>query len=114
MRRSYPRFQPENFEKNVKLVHELEAIAKRKGCTPGQIGLAWVRCQSGRNGNPTFIPIPGATTAERVRENSVEVDLSENDLKEIDSLLEKCEVIGTRYPEHASALLFGDSPELKE
>lgn len=114
MRRHYPRFSPGNFEKNIKLVHELEAIAKRKGCTTGQIGLAWVRSQSGRDGLPTIIPIPGATTADRVRENTVEVELSENDLKEIDSLLAGFEVIGGRYPEHAAALSFGNSPELKE
>jgi pyridoxine 4-dehydrogenase len=114
MRRHYPRFSGENFEQNLKLVHELEAIAKRKGCTSGQIGLAWVRSQSGRNGLPTIIPIPGATTAERVRENLVEVDLSENDLKEIDSLLAKIEIAGDRYPEHVAALNFGNSPPLKE
>lgn len=114
MRRHYPRFQPDNFAQNIKLVHELEAIAKRKGCTTGQIGLAWVRGQSGRNGLPQIIPIPGATTADRVRENMVEVDLSENDLKEIDSLLASFEVVGGRYPEHIAVLNFGNSPELKE
>lgn len=114
MRRHFPRFQPEAFEKNLKLVHELEAIAKRKSCTAGQIGLAWVRSQSGRNGLPTIIPIPGATTADRVRENLLEVELSENDLKEIDSLLASFEVVGGRYPEQAKALNFGNSPELKE
>ncbi|CZT24507.1 related to voltage-gated shaker-like K+ channel, subunit beta/KCNAB [Ramularia collo-cygni] len=114
MRRHYPQFQPENFEHNIKMVHELEAIANRKGCTPGQIGLAWVRSQSGRNGLPIFIPIPGATTAERVRENLVEVELSENDLKEIDSLLASHKIVGDRYPEHVAALSFGNSPPLKE
>lgn len=114
MRRHYPRFQPENFEKNIKLVHELESIASRKGCSTGQIGLAWVKSQSGRNGLPTFIPIPGATTAERVRENTKDIELSENDLKEIDSLLATFEIVGGRYPEAASGLNFGNSAPLKE
>lgn len=114
MRRHYPQFQPGNFEQNIEIVHELEAIATRKGCTAAQIGLAWVRAQSGRNGLPRFVPIPGATTAERVRENMVEVDLSENDLKEIDSVLASRKVVGERYPEHAAKLAFGSSPELKE
>lgn len=63
---------------------------------------------------PTFIPIPGATTAARVEENLVEVELSENDEKEIDSLLASVEVEGGRSPEALAALNFGDSPELKE
>jgi pyridoxine 4-dehydrogenase len=113
-RKHVPRFQPGNFEKNLKLVDELEKLAKKKNCTPGQIGIAWVKAQSGRGGNPIIIPIPGATTPERVKENMVDVDLSENDIKEIDSLLASVQVEGGRYPEAASGLLFGDSPELKE
>ncbi|SMR42098.1 unnamed protein product [Zymoseptoria tritici ST99CH_1E4] len=111
MRRTVPRFQPENFEKNLELVHELEKIAQRKRCTPGQVGLAWVRAQSRRNGLPTIIPIPGATTSERIKENMVEIELSENDLKEIESLLASVTIVGGRYGEHATPLLFGDSPE---
>jgi pyridoxine 4-dehydrogenase len=114
MRRHYPRFQPGNLEKNLEIVKELERMGKKKGCTSGQIGIAWVKAQSGRNGMPTIIPIPGATTPERVKENLVDVDLSENDIKEIDSLLEQATVEGGRYPEAGSALNFGDSPALKE
>lgn len=112
MRKNYPRFQPENFDKNYKLVEELERLARNKGCTPGQVGTAWVKAQSRKPRMPVFIPIPGATTAERVEENSVDVELSDNDIKEIDSLLEKIPVEGGRYPEAASGLLEGDTPEL--
>lgn len=114
MRRHMPRFQPENFDKNLKLVEELEQLAKKKGCTPGQVGVAWVKAQSGRPGMPIIIPIPGASSSDRVKENMVDVDLSENDLKEIDSLLESFEIAGGRYPESHSGLLDGDSAPLKE
>jgi len=113
-RKSVPRFSPENFPKNLELVHEIEGIAQRKGCKPGQIGIGWVKAQSKRNGNPVIIPIPGATTAERVKENTVDVELSENDLKEIEAILAKVPVVGDRYGGHASALCFGDSAPLKE
>ena len=114
IRRHYPRFQPGNFEKNIQLVDELERIAKAKGCTPGQVGIAWVKAKSASEGLPIFIPIPGATTEERVRENAVDVELSENDVKEIDGLIAEIEVAGGRYPAaHGSALLFGDSIPLQ-
>ena len=114
MRRTMPRFQPENFDTNLKLVEELEKLAKKKGCTPGQIGLAWVRAQSNKSGMPTFIPIPGATTAERIKENMVEVELNDEDLKEIDRIQSSIRVVGGRYGGHAASLEFGDTPELKE
>lgn len=96
-RKMYPRFQPENFESNIKLVKELEKIAEKKGCTPAQLALAWVRSLSNKNGMPTIIPIPSASTAERVKENAVEVELTEVDIKDIDAVLASCEVIGERY-----------------
>ena len=114
MRRHLERFFPENFDTNLKLVTELEKIAAKKGCKPGQVGLSWVKAQSGRAGMPTVIPIPGATTEERIRENMVDVDLSEGDLREIDELLKSVTIVGDRYNNHMKALNFGDSPELKE
>lgn len=93
----FPRFQPENFEINIKLVKELEKIAEKKNCTPAQLALAWVRSLSNKKGMPTIIPIPSASTAERVKENAVEVELTEVDMKNIDALLASCEVIGARY-----------------
>lgn len=114
MRRHLERFFPENFDTNLKLVHELEKIAEKKGCKPGQVGLAWVKAQSGKNGMPTIIPIPGATTEERIEENMVDVSLSESDLKEVDELLKSVTIVGDRYNDHMKALNFGETPELKE
>jgi pyridoxine 4-dehydrogenase len=96
-RRILPRFQPENFENNMKLVRELEKIAKKKKCTPAQLALGWVRSLSKREGMPEIIPIPGATTVECVLENSVEVELTDEEMDEIDLVLANCEVIGDRY-----------------
>jgi pyridoxine 4-dehydrogenase len=96
-RRILPRFQPENFENNMKLVRELEKIAKKKKCTLAQLALGWVRGLSKREGMPEIIPIPGATTVEYVLENSVEVELSQGEMDEIDSVLANCKVIGDRY-----------------
>jgi pyridoxine 4-dehydrogenase len=96
-RRILLRFQPQNFENNMKLVRELEKIAKKKKCTLAQLALGWVRSLSKREGMPEIIPIPGATTVERVLENSVEVGLADEEMDEIDSVLANCEVIGDRY-----------------
>ncbi|KAK3110815.1 hypothetical protein LTR53_014507 [Teratosphaeriaceae sp. CCFEE 6253] len=113
-RRHLPRFSEENFSKNIKLVEELERIAKAKGCTPGQVGVSWIVAKSGSEGMPTIVPIPGATTVERVKENMVTIELSENDVKELDSLVESAEVHGTRYGGPLNDLNFGSTPALKE
>lgn len=97
VRKILPRFQPENFETNMKLVKELEMIAQEKHCTSAQLALAWLRCLSNRKGMPKIIPIPGAMTAERVKENALEVELTEKDMKDIDKILASCKVIGDRY-----------------
>lgn len=110
-RRHMPRFSPENFDKNLKLVEEIEGIAKRKGVTAGQVGLAWVKRMGEREGMPRVLPIPGSTNAGRVKENAVEVELSEMDMQEIDGVLKSFSVEGGRYPEAVGALNFGDSPE---
>ncbi|OQO12131.1 hypothetical protein B0A48_02771 [Cryoendolithus antarcticus] len=109
-----PRFNEENFPKNIKLVHQLEDFAERKKVTPGQVAVAWVKAQSERNGNPVIIPIPGATTAERVKENCVDVELSDMDLKEIESIIASIDITGERYPPGISELCFGNSPPLKD
>ncbi|KAF4306941.1 Aldo/keto reductase [Botryosphaeria dothidea] len=105
-RRIQPRFQPAVFDENIKLADEVEKIAK-KGATLGQVALAWVRQHSGKNGLPTIIPIPGATTDVRVQENVKEVTLTDAELAEIDEILKRIEVKGGRYPEAASAHLNG-------
>ncbi|KAI9731660.1 MAG: Pyridoxine 4-dehydrogenase [Claussenomyces sp. TS43310] len=97
MRKTMPRFQPGAFEENLKLVAEVQKVAKEKGCTPAQLAISWVKHQSKLNGNPEIIPIPGASTAKRVQENSTDVSLSADELAKIQSILAKCEVVGGRY-----------------
>lgn len=96
--RRWPRFQPENFDVNLQLVAQVEELARKKGCTPAQLAINWTKALSRRPGMPVIIPIPGATTAERVRENAKEVELSDEEMQEIDATLAKFEVKGTRYP----------------
>ncbi|CAI4214332.1 unnamed protein product [Parascedosporium putredinis] len=97
-RRLLPRFHPENFATNLELVDSVKAVADRKGCTVSQVAISWVASLSETPGMPKIIPIPGATTAERVRENAKLIDLSKEDLDEINSILARCEVKGDRYP----------------
>jgi pyridoxine 4-dehydrogenase len=106
-RRSQPRFQGEAFEKNLELVREVEAMAKRKGVTPAQVALGWVRGLSGKYGRPVIVPIPGATTEERVRENMKDVVLGEEDMKEIEQIMKSKVVVGGRYGDEQVALLNG-------
>ena len=93
-----PRFQPENFDINLQLVRQLEAFAVKKGCTPAQLAIDWVIAIARRPCMPEIIPIPGATTAERVRENSKVVEITDAEMAEIDEILAKFTVVGGRYP----------------
>lgn len=102
-----PRFQPENFEKNLDLVHKLQDVAKEKGCTPAQLAISWVRHLSKKNGNPEIIPIPGATTPERIRENAKDISLSSSEVEAIDSILKSFTVQGGRYGGHQAAWIEG-------
>lgn len=90
LRRHLPRFKPEVFDQNLKLVEAVEAIAKRKSVTVGQVAISWVRQQG-------TIPIPGATKTERVLENYKKVELSDDDLKEIQKILDTFPISGERY-----------------
>lgn len=98
IRRMVPRFQPENFEVNIKLIRALEELAKKKNCTPAQLALGWLLSLSKQPNMPTIIPIPGATTAERVKENAGAVDLTDEEMKEIAEILTSNQVLGDRYP----------------
>ncbi|KAF7546202.1 hypothetical protein G7Z17_g8602 [Cylindrodendrum hubeiense] len=98
---SFPRFQEEALTHNLKLVEQALAQAEKKGCTPAQLAIGWVRGISNRPGMPTIIPIPGATTTARVEENAKLVDLSEEEMKAIDEIVDNFEVSGTRYPKGA-------------
>lgn len=99
-----PRYQPDVFDENIKLVHAVEGIAQRKGVTPGQIALGWILYQSGKEGMPTIIPIPGATTSARVEENMKPAQLEESDMKELAEILDKFPIVGERYHKELMAL----------
>ena len=109
--RSYtPRFSEENFPKNLKLVDQINAIAKRKGCTAGQLTLAWLLAQG-----PDIIPIPGTKKIKYLEENiaALNVKLTPSENAEIRKAVENAEVHGQRYPEQMMGSVFADSPELK-
>ena len=93
-RHQNPRFQGQNFQQNLALVHRIEEVATRKGCTPAQLALAWLLTH--RN----VVPIPGSTKQARVKENAqaVEVRLTSEDLTEIEKIAPKGVAAGTRYP----------------
>src|SRR5712672_1392636 len=92
-----PRFTPENRKANKALVDLLGRIAEQKEATPAQIALAWLLAQK-----PWIVPIPGTTKLARLEENigAVEIQLTTDDLREIDSAASKITVQGDRYPEH--------------
>jgi aryl-alcohol dehydrogenase-like predicted oxidoreductase len=96
-RNTLPRFTPEARKANQALVDLLGEIAKRKNATPAQIALAWLLAQK-----PWIVPIPGTTKLNRLEENvgAVEVELTRDDLREIESAASQIEVQGARYPEH--------------
>ncbi|HKS42839.1 MAG TPA: aldo/keto reductase [Blastocatellia bacterium] len=95
-RRHSPRFQGENFDKNLELVSRIDEMAKEKGCSPAQLALAWVMARG-----EDIIPIPGTKRRKYLEENAgaLEVTLSEDDLRRIDEVAPKGVAAGTRYPE---------------
>jgi aryl-alcohol dehydrogenase-like predicted oxidoreductase len=97
-RKGSPRFTGENFTKNLKLVEIVEALAKRKGATASQLALAWVLAQGS-----DVAPIPGTKRVRYLEENAdaVHVELSPDDLGELDEAFGAEAVAGTRYPEAA-------------
>src|SRR5204862_1644371 len=95
-RQIVPRFSPEARKANQALVDLLQRVAKKKNATPAQIALAWVLAQK-----PWMVPIPGTTKLNRLEENlgAVNVELTPDDLREIDGAASKIKVEGARYPE---------------
>jgi aryl-alcohol dehydrogenase-like predicted oxidoreductase len=93
-RRFHPRFTGENFDKNIALVREVEAMAKEKGCTTAQLALAWVLAQG-----EDIVPIPGTKRREYLDENiaALDVELSSDDLKRLDEILPPGAAAGERY-----------------
>ncbi len=95
-RRMSPRFQGENFAKNLQLVAQIEALAREKNCTSGQLALAWVLAQG-----DDIVPIPGTKRRKYLEENvgALDVVLSTEDLRRIDAVAPKGVASGGRYPE---------------
>jgi len=95
-RRNSPRFQGDNFEKNLRMVTRLESIARQKGCTPAQLALAWVLAQG-----DNIVPIPGTKKRKYLRENvaALDLELSRDELNEIDEVIPQGAAAGNRYPE---------------
>jgi aryl-alcohol dehydrogenase-like predicted oxidoreductase len=103
-RRQSPRFQGENFQKNLDLLRKVKELAQEKKCTPSQFALAWVLAQ----GND-IVPIPGTKRRKYLEENvaAVEVKLTKEDLARIDEVFPPDSAAGNRYPEHMMALING-------
>ncbi len=101
-RRTTPRFQGENFQRNLDLVERVTTIAREKKCTPAQLALAWVLAQ----GND-IVPIPGTKRRKYLQENigALDVDLSSADLARIDQVAPREAFAGARYPEWAMGMV---------
>ena len=95
-RKFHPRFQGENFEKNIALVREVEKMAEEKGCTTAQLALAWVLAKG-----DDVVPIPGTKRVRYLDENiaALDVQLSDEDLKRLDRILPPGAAAGQRYHE---------------
>jgi aryl-alcohol dehydrogenase-like predicted oxidoreductase len=101
-RRNSPRFQGENFQKNLDLVRRVEEIAKEKNFKPSQLALAWVLAQG-----DDIVPIPGTKRRKYLEENvaALDIKLTKEDLRQIDGVFPPQSAAGERYPEHVMALV---------
>jgi len=98
-RRNNPRFQGENFQKNLDLVDEVERLAAAKEVTPAQLALAWVLHQG-----DDIVPIPGTTNPDHLDQNldALDVSLSDEELARIDEIAPEGTAAGDRYPDMSS------------
>jgi aryl-alcohol dehydrogenase-like predicted oxidoreductase len=103
-RRNSPRFQGDNFQKNLDLVRRVEEMAKQKGCKPSQLALAWVLAHG-----DDIVPIPGTKRRKYLEENvgAINIQLSPEDLRRIDEVFPRDATAGARYPEHMMQLVNG-------
>jgi len=103
-RRFSPRFQGENFQRNLDLVARVEQLAKEKNCTPGQLALAWLLAQG-----DDIVPIPGTKRRKYLEENvaALNLKLSAGDLRRIDEAAPLGSAAGQRYPAHMMSLVNG-------
>jgi aryl-alcohol dehydrogenase-like predicted oxidoreductase len=101
-RRLSPRFQGDNFQKNLDLVKQVELMAREKGCQPSQLALAWVLAQG-----DDVVPIPGTKHRNYLEENigALEIDLTIDDLHRLNEVFPTGAAAGQRYPEHMMALV---------
>jgi aryl-alcohol dehydrogenase-like predicted oxidoreductase len=101
-RRFSPRFQGENFQKNLDLVRRVEEIAHEKHCTPAQLALAWVLAQ-----DKNIVPIPGTKRRKYLEENvgALDIKLTPEDLNRIEEIFPADAAAGSRYPEHMMNLV---------
>jgi aryl-alcohol dehydrogenase-like predicted oxidoreductase len=101
-RRSNPRFQGENFRRNLALVDAVQEMARAKGCTPAQLAIAWVLAR-----HDHIVPIPGTRRIDRLEENvgALDVTLTQEDLDRLDAIAPVGVAAGTRYPEPAMRML---------
>ncbi|KAI0398491.1 NADP-dependent oxidoreductase domain-containing protein [Xylariaceae sp. FL0594] len=105
VRLRFERFRPENFSKNLDLVDKLQEFAKKEGVTAAQLALAWIRSHADTCG--LVIPIPGATTAQRVEENTKAVELTPEQKAKLDEILASFTVVGHRYTPQMEGMLWG-------
>jgi aryl-alcohol dehydrogenase-like predicted oxidoreductase len=104
IRRHWPRFQGENFRRNLDLVDRIVEMARQKGCTPSQLALAWVMAHG-----QDIIPIPGTKRRKYLEENiaAMNVKLTTDELRQIDAISPRDVAGGSRYPQHLMGLLNG-------
>lgn len=95
-RRAFPRFQGDNYQKNLELAEYVRTLAEQKGVAPSQIALAWVMSQG-----ESIVPIPGTKKISRIEENigSLRVSFTPEELTAINAKLNSITITGTRYPE---------------
>ncbi|KAL7941313.1 NADP-dependent oxidoreductase domain-containing protein [Trichoderma barbatum] len=98
---SFPRFQQEQLEHNLKLVQKVVQFASEKSCTPAQVAINWVRNMNTDPELPLVVPIPGCSTVARVDENAKVVGFTKEEMDSLTSLVTEFETAGGRYPPHA-------------
>jgi aryl-alcohol dehydrogenase-like predicted oxidoreductase len=103
-RRSNPRFQGENFARNMALADRVKDLADARGCTPAQLALAWLM-----NRNDSVIPIPGTSSLERLKDNAAaaDIELTDEELSRLEEIAPPGVAVGTRYDAIMMQLLNG-------
>jgi aryl-alcohol dehydrogenase-like predicted oxidoreductase len=99
-RRNSPRFQGGNFDRNLEIVHRIEALARRRRCKPAQLALAWVLAQG-----EDIVPIPGTKRRSYLEENAgaLQIELTPQDIAELNEAAPPGATAGMRYPESGMA-----------